>query len=43
MLKSWVKIKQSLSLKVLSTNILFAFIIVIVIDVIVQISSYQKV
>jgi len=36
MLKSWVKIKQSLSLKVLSTNILFAFIIVIVIGVIVH-------
>lgn len=36
MLKSWVKIKQSLSLKVLSANILFAFIIVIVIGVIVH-------
>jgi len=39
--KSWVKIKQSLSLKVLLTNTLFAFIIVLIVGTIVynQVSS----
>jgi two-component system sensor histidine kinase MtrB len=39
--KSWVKIKQSLSLKVLLTNTLFAFVIVLIVGTIVynQVSS----
>ncbi|NBO16875.1 MAG: histidine kinase, partial [Actinobacteria bacterium] len=41
MLASWVKIKQSLSLKVLFTNTFFAFVIVSIVGVIVhnQVSS----
>lgn len=41
MFKSWVKIKQSLSLKVLLTNTLFAFVIVLIVGTIVynQVSS----